>query len=176
MKHISKIKHIITGTVITAVIVLTTFSSNLHAYFDGRVNVVNSPLNVRSCGSSSCQRVGRFLRDEIASFSGNYSSSRWLQIDNLDGNRYAYDFVYGRYISNRSSSLGSARSYSAKTTSALNVRTGPMVQYDRITTIPSGASVRVIEKNGNYLKVYWLPDTHQFTPVVTGYVHSNWVR
>ncbi len=176
---LKSIRTALAGVTATTLLILATMSAHSHAdSFDGRVNVWNSPLNVRDCGSSSCQRVGRLLRDEGHTFNGRHSSSRWLEITNLDGNPHAYDFVYGRYIREGGSSLGTtySRSYQATTTATLNLREGPMYQYDLITRIPKGATITVRGDNGHYLDVYWRPDLHQFTSPIYGYVHSAYVK
>jgi uncharacterized protein YgiM (DUF1202 family) len=174
-----KNRTIVSGLLTTAMLLLTTVSTYSYAdFFDGRVNVWNSPLNVRTCGSSSCQRVGRFLRDQSEGFLGSYSRHRWLEIGNFDGNQFAGRYVYGSYIRPGRHSLGVTynNSYFANTTANLNLRNGPMVQYDRIAQIPKGEFIVVYGENGHYLDVGWRPDSHQFTPVMRGYVHSSYVR
>jgi uncharacterized protein YgiM (DUF1202 family) len=181
MPYIKLIKNAVSGVLTTAVLIAATLSTHSHAnWIYGRVNVLNSPLNVRDCASSSCRWVGRMLRDESYTFEGPYSSNSWLKIPHLGayGNAFANDYVYGSYIKEGRDSLrrGYHRSYQATTTASLNLREGPMVQYDRITTIPNGAEITVTGENGHYLNVYWRPDLHQFTRPIIGYVHSAYVK
>lgn len=177
-----KIKSFSSGILTMSVLMLPTLPSIAYgARFDGRVDVWNSPLNIRECGSTSCQRTGRLLRDEVVFLSGPYSSSKWLQIPELGAySNHSLDYVYGKYIREGRESLGttsypSAGYYGTITTNA-NLREGPMLQYDRLTTIPEGARVTVYGQNGHYLDIFWRTDLRQFSPTFRGYVHKNLVR